>query len=77
MGFIEKRSFVRQAVDVAVDAALIVIVEGEVPISDLRFEFYLAPRDSAHAIPPVGQLYGLTTQPTAWSQLRRFAWSGL
>lgn len=53
VGFIEKRSIVGQPVDVEVDATLIVIAEGEVPIADLGFEFDLAPRYSAYAIPPL------------------------
>ncbi len=50
MGFVEKRSFLCKPIDVKTDAALLFVIKGEVPVSNLGLEFYHSPEHSAYAM---------------------------
>lgn len=47
---VEQRAHLRETIDMEPDPRLIFLVEGEEPVSNLRFELHLSPGHSVHAI---------------------------
>ena len=48
--FIEERSEFGEPVDMEPDSGLLFFCEGEIPVTNLRFDFDFTPRHSVHAI---------------------------
>lgn len=56
VGFAKKWPFLRQPIDAEVDAALLVVIKGEIPVPNLRLKLYVVHDYSTGAM--LGQIDG-------------------